>query len=115
MCEAFDFLLAMWQVEWDVVYGEFSLVLDDGWSPECLFDDLGGQVEPFLPAKYLLFYPCEAIKIERGDQNYSVSGRMTGKRITSLSEGWFVRSLVRRSIPNPSPPVGGRPYSNALT
>ncbi len=37
------------------------------------------------------------------------SGRSRGKRITSRMEREFVRSMVRRSMPMPSPPVGGIP------
>src|SRR5215467_2517062 len=40
-------------------------------------------------------------------------GLMSGNRMTSRIEGLFVRSITRRSIPTPSPPVGGRPYSRA--
>jgi hypothetical protein len=32
-----------------------------------------------------------------------------GKRITSLIELWLVRSITSRSIPRPTPPVGGIP------
>ncbi len=52
MGEAFEFLFSVWEVEGDVVDGEFSFVSDDCWSPECLFDDLGGQVLPFVPVEY---------------------------------------------------------------
>src|SRR5579864_9068901 len=41
------------------------------------------------------------------------SAFMTGKRITSRTEGWSVSSITSRSIPTPSPPHGGRPYSTA--
>jgi hypothetical protein len=39
---------------------------------------------------------------------------MWGKRITSLMEGESVRTITNRSIPTPSPAVGGSPYSRAL-
>ena len=51
MGEAFEFFLAVREVEWDVVDGEFSLIFDDGWSSQCLFDDLGGQILRFLLVK----------------------------------------------------------------
>lgn len=41
------------------------------------------------------------------------SGRNCGKRTTSRIEAWFVNSMTRRSMPMPSPAVGGIPYSNA--
>lgn len=37
-----------------------------------------------------------------------------GKRITSLMDSRPERIMVRRSIPNPMPPVGGRPYPRAF-
>jgi acetyltransferase-like isoleucine patch superfamily enzyme len=37
------------------------------------------------------------------------SGRIRGKRITSRMDRESVSSMVRRSTPMPSPPVGGRP------
>ena len=43
----------------------------------------------------------------------SFSGRIVGKRITSRIDLASVRSITRRSIPIPSPPVGGIPYSRA--
>ncbi len=38
-----------------------------------------------------------------------LAGRRSGKRMTSRMERLPVRSMVRRSMPMPSPPVGGRP------
>src|SRR6185436_13838468 len=43
------------------------------------------------------------------------SGRICGNRITSRIEALSVNSITRRSIPMPSPAVGGRPYSRART
>jgi hypothetical protein len=45
--------------------------------------------------------------------NQSVSGRMCGKRMTSRIEGESVKNMTSRSIPTPSPAVGGIPYSSA--
>ena len=42
-----------------------------------------------------------------------VSGRMCGKSSTSRIVEAFVRSITKRSMPMPQPPVGGRPYSSA--
>ena len=36
-----------------------------------------------------------------------------GNRITSRIDCWLVSSITRRSMPMPSPPVGGIPYSSA--
>jgi len=36
-----------------------------------------------------------------------------GNRITPRIDGWLVSSITRRSMPTPSPPVGGIPYSRA--
>ncbi len=41
------------------------------------------------------------------------SGRSCGKRITSLMESAPRRIMARRSMPIPSPPAGGMPYSRA--
>src|SRR5499427_7034912 len=43
------------------------------------------------------------------------SRRRWGKRITSRMEAESVKSMVRRSMPMPSPAVGGMPYSRART
>src|SRR5262249_47561475 len=39
--------------------------------------------------------------------------RISGNKMTSRIDGLFVNSMTRRSIPTPSPAVGGRPYSSA--
>jgi len=43
----------------------------------------------------------------------STAGRISGNRITSRIDGWSVSSMTRRSMPIPSPAVGGNPYSRA--
>ncbi len=55
--------------------------------------------------------------VEHADRRvvHSTSGRMCGNRITSRIDGESVRNIARRSIPTPSPAVGGMPYSNART
>src|SRR5215468_4416651 len=40
-------------------------------------------------------------------------GRKVGKAITSRIEGLSVSSITSRSMPTPSPPQGGSPYSRA--
>ena len=42
-------------------------------------------------------------------------GRISGNRITSRIDGLSVSSMTSRSMPMPSPPVGGMPYSSART
>ena len=44
-----------------------------------------------------------------------LSGRSSGNRMTSRMEGESVRSITSRSMPIPSPAVGGRPCSRART
>ena len=44
---------------------------------------------------------------------YFASGRSCGKRITSRIDWELVSSITKRSMPIPSPAVGGRPYSRA--
>ena len=41
--------------------------------------------------------------------------RMRGNRITSRMDGLSVRIITSRSMPIPSPAVGGSPYSSART
>ena len=41
--------------------------------------------------------------------------RMAGNRTTSRMVSCPVSSIARRSMPRPTPPVGGRPYSSAVT
>ena len=45
---------------------------------------------------------------------YLPIGFIVGNRSTSLMLAWSVMSMTRRSTPMPRPPVGGRPYINAL-
>ena len=42
-----------------------------------------------------------------------VSGRISGNSSTSLMDGESVSNITRRSMPIPSPAVGGRAYSSA--
>lgn len=44
----------------------------------------------------------------------SLIGFIAGYNRTSLMLFESVRNMVKRSIPMPKPPVGGRPYSNAV-
>lgn len=49
------------------------------------------------------------------DQRAVPFGRISGKRMTSRIDREFVKSIARRSIPTPSPAVGGIPYESAST
>ena len=46
---------------------------------------------------------------------YCSIGFIVGNSSTSRMEALSVSSITRRSTPKPRPPVGGRPYSSALT
>ena len=46
---------------------------------------------------------------------YWSMGFIVGNSSTSRMEALSVSSITRRSTPKPRPPVGGRPYSSALT
>ena len=46
-------------------------------------------------------------------QYYSASGRMCGNKRTSLIVDELVNNITKRSIPIPSPAVGGKPNSSA--
>ena len=50
---------------------------------------------------------CEEISLGEKEGNHF--GRINGKRITSRIEWEFVKSMARRSMPTPSPAVGGMP------
>src|ERR1019366_9947042 len=54
-------------------------------------------------------------KIPAGEKEGDHFGRIKGNRITSRIDGEFVKSMARRSIPMPSPAVGGIPYESAST
>ncbi len=47
-----------------------------------------------------------------GDAHHA-SGFNCGNKITSRIDAEFVNSMTRRSMPMPSPAVGGKPYSIA--
>ena len=49
----------------------------------------------------------------RAGNRHFASGLRCGKRMTSRMEGESVSSMIRRSMPRPSPPAGGMPYSRA--
>ena len=44
----------------------------------------------------------------------ATTGLMAGNSRTSLMLAESVKNMTNRSIPNPQPPVGGRPYSRAF-
>ena len=48
-------------------------------------------------------------------RNYWSMGFIVGNSSTSRMEAESVRSMTKRSTPKPRPPVGGRPYSRAVT
>jgi len=56
------------------------------------------------------YAPC-ASEVE--DDSLPPSGRSSGKRMTSRIEGESVSTMVRRSMPMPSPAVGGMPWQRA--
>ena len=51
---------------------------------------------------------------QKSAKSYSESGFIVGKSRTSRMDGASVNSMTRRSMPMPTPPVGGRPYSMAV-
>src|SRR5690554_4914012 len=59
--------------------------------------------------------PVPLIPGNRRAPLHSTSGRMAGNSSTSRIEALSVSSITRRSMPMPSPAVGGRPYSRART
>jgi len=84
---------------------------------------------PLCPPRCYLFPPCRpritrGLALEcyptptRGGLRLSLTlfygfSLSCGNNITSLIDCWLVRSITRRSMPTPRPPVGGIPYSSA--
>ena len=64
----------------------------------------------YLPVTGSLFGAFAAIS-----RICSSVGFMAGNSNTSLMLSLLERNMVRRSTPNPNPPVGGRPCSKAVT
>ena len=58
--------------------------------------------------------PADEALVASG-QAAQVSGRSSGKKITSRIEGLSVMSMTSRSMPMPWPAAGGMPYSRART
>jgi hypothetical protein len=58
---------------------------------------------------------CHASNDARPDARRQVRGRSAGKRTTSRIVSRPVSTIASRSIPTPSPPVGGMPYESAST
>ena len=48
-------------------------------------------------------------EISLGKKERDHFGRINGNRMTSRMDGEFVKSIARRSMPTPSPAVGGMP------
>src|SRR5579864_965383 len=76
------------------------------------------ELEDLVDRRLLAFQlrgPAHPIRVaaDQLEREHYVSAFMTGNRITSLTEGWSVSSMTRRSMPTPSPPHGGSPYSTA--
>ena len=72
------------------------------------FDLHVGEVDLFLHSRGCRrCLGCRLLAVSRGF--------MVGKRMTSRMESLPVSSMTQRSMPMPKPPVGGIPYSRALT
>jgi len=63
-----------------------------------------GSLPSFLEHERM--HPLDWAKQDQAD---GFSGRNKGKRMTSRMERESVSNMVRRSMPMPSPPVGGMP------
>ena len=72
-------------------------------------DQGGPHPEPLHVASTLRTSPAGSASPSAG------SGRSSGKRTTSRMEGELVKSIASRSMPIPSPAVGGMPCSSART
>jgi len=66
-----------------------------------------------------LSVPPRGEEVTAGEQGFrqrpAAFGRMSGKRMTSRIDREPVKSIARRSMPPPSPAVGGMPYERAST
>ncbi len=82
-----------------------------GWEPERSLEDILADVislrarPPVLGGAANVPATCPAYELER----------RAGKRTTSRIVSRPVSSITRRSMPRPSPPVGGIPYESAST
>ena len=66
-----------------------------------------------IPRAFSVQQPALAKCGQRHSMDYSASGRMYGNSSTSRIDAASVNSITRRSMPMPSPAVGGIPYSSA--
>src|SRR5690554_1540891 len=94
---------------------------------QCLHIGLAEFVcEVFFPAPAGPEMVCQCLNRVHGTYSLSsvlslfelsalCSGRIAGNRMTSRIDGESVNSMARRSMPIPSPAVGGKPYSSAIT
>ena len=74
-------------------------------------DDGDERDEGLPPARHEVAAPDE--EDHAHEPGASPRGLRSGKRTTSRMEAVPVRSMASRSMPRPSPAVGGRPYSRA--
>ena len=79
-------------------------------------DRLKEQNKPFLCFRGAIVHPKEQKRpFCVYEPAYRFLGLICGKKSTSWMVGELVMNIVRRSIPIPSPDVGGIPYSSART
>ena len=55
-----------------------------------------------------------AVPLSLWERLFQSTGFIVGNSRTSRIEAASVRNMTRRSMPMPTPPVGGRPYSMAV-
>lgn len=82
-----------------------------------LLRPIGNQLYwlPPLNVSSDVLYDLKDITLQSLRACFDQSGRICGNKITSRMEGLSVNSITKRSIPIPSPAVGGMPYSRAST
>ena len=88
----------------------------------CLIQSLWNIKNIFKPIKIDVSFAVSDVSFGFSDPenpcNFSIpytSGFMVGNSRTSRMLSELVSSITKRSKPKPRPPVGGRPYSRAVT
>ena len=82
-----------------------------GWSTRRFIATL--PIEPVMNLGFSPIGRSAASKASAAGKGHR--GRKVGNAITSRIDGLSVSSMTSRSMPTPSPPQGGKPYSRAVT
>jgi len=79
----------------------------------CVLSNDKGTWTVTTPGKVRVMRSSQPLHVGGGVPGQPSAALSCGKRITSRIDGLSVKSITRRSMPMPSPAVGGSPYSSA--